>query len=341
MINVTLCDLDAHAAITERLLEAGRESGSPIALRLALAQVASRAALNGDVGRAMEAIAEEEAIAVAMGGPPVYYHRLQLAAIRGRRQEAEELIETAKATARDTDQLLANVHWAAAVLGNSLAEYPAALTAARQVLVHDDLFISALALPELVEAAVRCGKHEEAATALEELTAGAEANGTATALGVAAYARGLVTGVEDHYREALDRLAESPALPYRARAHLLYGEWLRRENRWKECRPQLHTAHELLSEAGLEAFAERAARELLATGEKPRGRSGQARDQLTMQEVHIARLVAAGGTSAAVATRLFISPRTVDAHLRNIFRKLDITSRKQLRNWPDLRTAVP
>jgi DNA-binding CsgD family transcriptional regulator/tetratricopeptide (TPR) repeat protein len=342
MIAITLCDLHAHAAITERLLETGRRSGSPITLRLALAQVASRAALNGDVGRAMEAIAEEEAIADATGGPPAYYHRLQLAAIRGRRQEAEELIKTAKAaaTTRDTDQLLANVHWAAAVLGNGLADYPAALTAARKVLVHDDLFISALALPELVEAAVRCGEHDEAATALEELTAGAEANGTATSLGVAAYARGLVTGVEAHYREALDHLAESPALPYRARAHLLYGEWLRRENRRKECRSQLHTAHELLSEAGLEAFAERAARELLATGEKARSRSGQAHDQLTMQEVHIARMVAAGGTSAEVATRLFISRRTVDTHLRNIFRKLDITSRKQLKDWPDLRATA-
>ncbi|MDT8912302.1 AAA family ATPase [Amycolatopsis sp. PS_44_ISF1] len=343
IISVSLCDPDAYAAITEQLLEAGRKSGSPITLRLALAQVASSAVLSGDVGRAMAAIAEEEAITDATDGEPVLYHRLHLAAIRGRRKEAMELIETARAAlgARGTDQLIANVHWAAALLHNGLSEYPAAFTAARQLIGHDDVFISSLALPELVEAAARCGKHDEATAALETLTVLAEANATDTALGVTAYARGLVTGDEEHYREAVHRLEKSPALPYRARAHLLYGEWLRRENRRKECRPQLRTAHTLLSEAGMEAFAGRAAGELLATGEKTRGRLRPAHDQLTMQEMHIARLVAAGGTSIEVANRLFISRRTVDAHLRNILRKLDITSRRQLGNWPDLRTGAP
>jgi DNA-binding CsgD family transcriptional regulator len=155
---------------------------------------------------------------------------------------------------------------------------------------------------------------------------------------VVAYACGLVTGVEDHYREAVEHLDKSPLLPYRARAHLLYGEWLRREGRRRDCRQHLRTAHELLSSAGLEAFARRAADELRATGERTRSRSDHTRDQLTMQELHIARLVATGATSAEVAARLFLSPRTVDAHLRNIFRKLGITSRRQLRDQPDLNT---
>ncbi|XKK38752.1 helix-turn-helix transcriptional regulator [Nocardiopsis sp. ARC36] len=126
------------------------------------------------------------------------------------------------------------------------------------------------------------------------------------------------------------------AAPYRARAHLLYGEWLRREGRRRDCRPHLRTAHALLSGAGLEAFARRAADELRATGETARSRSGHTRDRLTMQELHIARLVATGATSNEVAARLFISPRTVDAHLRNIFRKLGLTSRRQLKDLPDL-----
>lgn len=329
-----LWDPHTHATIIEWLLKNGRESGSPLLLRLGLAQTASAAALAGDLDRAMGAVAEEEAIADATGAPSVMYHRLQLAAMRGRRAEAVELFEaaTASASAQGAGQWLANVHWAEAVLGNSLGEHRAALAAARLAVGAEDLFVAGFTLPELVEAAIRCGEHDEAAAALAELTERTQAAGTATGLGIAAYARALVTGSEDDYRDAVDRLVDSPLLPYRARAHLLYGQWLRREGRRRDCRPHLRTAHELLSGAGLEAFAQRAADELRATGETARGRSGHTRDQLTMHELHIARLVATGATSAEVAARLFISPRTVDAHLRNIFRKLGITSRRQLRD---------
>jgi DNA-binding CsgD family transcriptional regulator len=183
---------------------------------------------------------------------------------------------------------------------------------------------------------VRCGEPGTAAAALESLTERTEASATATGLGIAAYARGLATGVEDHYREAVERLQDSPLLPYRARAHLLYGEWLRRVGRRRDCRQHLRTAHDMFSGAGLEAFTRRAADELRATGEKARSRSGRTYDQLTMQEMSIARQVATGATSGEVAARLFLSPRTVDAHLRNIFRKLGITSRRQLRDHPDI-----
>ena len=338
MLAGELWDPHALRAISEWLMKTGRESGSPLLLRLGLAQMASCAVLSGELGQAMAAIAEEEAVGDATGGPPVTYHRLQLVAMRGRRQEALELFKTvtAAATVRGSGQLIANTQVTAAVLHNGLGDYPAALDAARQAAAQGDLFLAGFSLPELVEAAVRCGEHDEAARALESLTERTDASGTASGLGIAAYARGLVTGVEDHYREAVEHLGKSPMVPYRARAHLLYGEWLRREGRRRDCRLHLRTAHELLSEAGIEAFARRAADELRATGEKARGRSGPAYDQLTAQEVYIARLVATGATSKEVAARLFLSPRTIDAHLRNIFRKLGITSRRQLRDHPGL-----
>lgn len=184
---------------------------------------------------------------------------------------------------------------------------------------------------------MRCGEHDAAVAALASLTERTEASGTPSGLGIAAYARALVTGAEDDYREAIAHLADTPMLPYRARAHLLYGEWLRRQGRRQDCRPHLRIAHELFSGAGLEAFGRRAADELRATGETARSRTAHARDQLTMQELHIARLVATGATSKEVAARLFLSPRTIDTHLRNIYRKLGINSRRQLRDRPDLR----
>ncbi|WP_414938626.1 AAA family ATPase [Amycolatopsis sp. cmx-11-51] len=333
MIAAELWDVETHAGIVDRLMEAGRETGSPHTLRLGLAQVAVAAALTGDLGKAMSAIAEEEAIADALGVPALRYPRLHLTAMRGRRGEGLALFDSA--AAQGTGQLIANVHWASAVLYNGLAEYPAALAAARQATEPGDLFLAGVALPELIEAAIRCGEHDSASAALESLTARTAPSGTPWALGVTAYARALVTGAEADYREAVERLAAGSTTPYRARAHLLYGEWLRREGRRRDAREHLRTAHELLSGMGMEAFARRAAAELRATGEVARGRSVTGHDELTLQEVHIARLVATGATSKEVAARLFLSPRTVDAHLRNIFRKLGITSRRRLRDLPD------
>ncbi|MFE4690644.1 AAA family ATPase [Streptomyces sp. NPDC056749] len=332
-----LWDPVTHVRIIEWLLKSGRDSGSPLVLRLGLAQAASAAALTGDLDEAMSAIAEEEAIADATGAPPVIYHRLQLAAMRGRREEASALFEAVLATATATGQVVSNVHWASAVLNNGLSRYQEALAAARRATADGELFTAGFTLPELVEAAVRCGEHAAAVAALASLTERTEASGTPSGLGIAAYARALVTGAEDDYREAIAHLADTPMLPYRARAHLLYGEWLRRRGRRQDCRPHLRTAHELFSGAGLEAFGRRAADELRATGETARSRTDHARDQLTMQELHIARLVATGATSKEVAARLFLSPRTIDTHLRNIYRKLGINSRRQLRDRPDLR----
>lgn len=332
-----LWDLETHAKITAWLVRAGRESGSPLVLRLGLAQVAGAAVVTGEFGEAMAAIAEEEAVADALGVPTVLYPQLHLAAMRGRRPEALELISTATELATDLGMglMIANVHWATAVLSNGLADYPAAFAAAGRAAETGDLYLAGIALPELVEAAVRCGDHARAAAALDSLTERTAASGTPWALGVASYARALVDDAEDGYVEAVEHLGHSPAVPYLARAQLLYGEWLRRAGRRRDAREQLRSAHELFAGLGMEAFERRAADELRATGEVARSRSTGGSDQLTMQEVHIARLVATGATSKEVASRLFVSPRTVDAHLRSIFRKLGITSRRQLRELPN------
>lgn len=342
MIAFELWSMDTNAEIAAWLVKAGRASGSPLLLRLGLAQKAVDATLTGDLGEAIAATAEEEAIADAAGAPPLLHHRLHLAAHRGRGDEFRRLREAAGREAAGEDPAtgdpgqVMNLHWTTALLNNGLADYPAALAAARGATEHGDLFLTGAALPELVEAAVRCGDRVTAARAADSLAERTSAAGTVAGRGVAAYSRGLVTGVEDHYREAVDLLAESSLLPYLARAHLLYGEWLRREGRRRDCREHLRTAHDMLSRTGAEAFARRAAGELRATGEKVRAPSGQTYDKLTMQEVAVARLVASGATSNEVAVQLHVSKRTVDAHLRHIFRKLAITSRRQLKDHPGL-----
>ncbi|SEP48892.1 ATP-binding protein [Amycolatopsis saalfeldensis] len=334
MISTELWEPDILPAIVEWLEKAGRESGSPSVLRLAFAQKTTAAALAGDLGTALVAAAEEEAIADAAGEPPLMYHRLLLAAIRGRREEALALFQAATASGEAGG--VTDLYWTSALLHNGLADYPAALAAARQATGHGDLFLTGVALPELVEAAVKCHEPEVATRALESLTERTQAAGTTLGRGVAAYARGLVTGVEDDYREAVECLADGPYLLYEGRAHLLYGEWLRRKGRRKDCLGELRAAHDSFSTAGAEAFARRAADELGAAGQQVQRRSAQAYEKLTMQQVAVARLVAAGATSNEVATQLFISKRTVDAHLRAIFGKLGVTSRKQLKDHPDL-----
>ena len=170
---------------------------------------------------------------------------------------------------------------------------------------------------------------------MEQLDTRARASGTQWALGLAARSRALTTtgpDAEEHYREAIERLGCCRISTHLARTHLVYGEWLRRERRRQAAREQLRTAHDMLSDMGAEAFAARAARELRATGEHPRNRTARPADALTDHELHIARLVATGVTSKEVGAQLFLSPRTIDAHLRNIFRKLGITSRRQLRD---------
>lgn len=226
------------------------------------------------------------------------------------------------------------IRWASALLYNGLGRYEDALVAAQQDGEHPhELLFSTLALAELVEAAVRSGKPEPAADALRRLSAHTRAGGTHWALGIEARSRALLSDgetAEGLYREAIERLARTRVRVELARAHLLYGEWLRRQRRRLDAREQLRHAHKLFTELGMEAFAERARVELEATGEHARKRSVETRDDLTPQEAQISRLAAVGATNHEIAGRLFISPSTVDYHLRKAFRKLGVKSRHQL-----------
>ncbi|MFI0482973.1 AAA family ATPase [Actinomadura sp. 9N215] len=334
LLAIELWDFDGFLDFADHTIAAGRESGSFHTLPIGLAMLGAVSVHAGDFATAMGAITEGAAVAEATGASPLVYPSVHLAALRGRRKAATDLF--AEVLAADQRMTL-SVHWANAVLHNALGDYRTAFHSARRAIAHDDLAVTGLALPELVEAAVRCGEHEAASGALESLAERTQASGTAWGLGVESCARALVTGDEDAYRRAVDHLDGCRAAVHRARAHLLYGEWLRRQGRRRDARERLRTAHELLSRIGAEAFAARAAAELQGTGERARGRAPHSYERLTMQEVHIARLVATGATTKDVAARLFLSPRTIDAHLRNVFRKLGITSRRQLRDLPELR----
>ena len=234
--------------------------------------------------------------------------------------------------------------YASAVLNNGLGRYEAAMDGAKRGSDDGDFGYSGAALPELVEAATRAGKPEVAAAALPRLEERTRAAGTDWALGVLARSRALMSEGEDAdalYREAIERLERTRIRIELARARLLYGEWLRREGRRVDAREQLRTAHEMFSLAGAEAFAERARRELLATGETVPRRTAETRDYLTAQEAQIARLAADGHTNPEIGAQLFISPRTVEYHLRKVFTKLDVSSRRELRGaLPDDQPAL-
>ena len=203
---------------------------------------------------------------------------------------------------------------------------------------------TAWALPELIEAASRTGQTQVAADALDRLAAATSVSQTDWALGIHARSRALLGDGEDaetSYREAIERLGRTPLRRELARAHLLYGEWLRREGRRADARAQLRTAYDMFAAIGMEAFAERARRELAATGETARQRTVEARDTLTPQEAQIAQLARAGLSNPEIGARLFISARTVQYHLGKVFTKLEISSRRQLqRALPDGPSAV-
>jgi DNA-binding CsgD family transcriptional regulator len=220
-------------------------------------------------------------------------------------------------------------------LNNGLSSYSRALMAAERAYEYpQELGFLTVVLPELIEAASRCGKTERAVQALRQLGEAARAAGTDWALGIEARSAALVSEgmeAEQHYHEAIDRLGRTVARMELARAHLLYGEWLRREGSRIEARRQLRMAQEVFEEMRAGVFAERASRELLATGETARRRTVETRFDLTAQEEQIARLAGDGRTNTEIGTELFISPRTVEWHLRKVFPKLGISSRRELR----------
>jgi len=291
----------------------------------------------GDFAGAASLIAEAEGVAAATGSHFDPSAALRLADLRGREAEASAAIE--QAAAGGQGMAASYAHWAAAVLHNGFARYEEAASAARHA-TSDTVFPWPFmwALPELVEAAARAGDAELAREALERLTKTTQPVGTEWALGVDARSRALLSdgaAADDLYREAIDRLSHTRVRPDLARAHLLYGEWLRRERRRRDARKQLRTAYDMLDVIGMEAFAERARRELLATGEEVRKRNVETREHLTPQEEQIARLARDGLSNPEIGAQLFISARTVEWHLRKVFAKLGITSRI------GLHTALP
>jgi DNA-binding CsgD family transcriptional regulator len=280
-------------------------------------------------------IDEANAITESTGNAPLTYPSLLLAVWRG--QEAAALAKIADgiedASAKGAGRAMGFVDYVTAVLFNGLGRYEEALAAAQRACAHDDLGLFGWALSELVEAGVRSDHRDVASDALRRLEERTRASGTDWALGIEARSRGLLSEgdvAERLYREAIERLDRTRIRVELARAHLHYGEWLRREDRRVDAREQLRSANDSFTSMGAEAFAERARRELMATGEKVRKRSDETRDDLTPQEEQIARLARDGLTNREIATQLFLSPRTVEYHLHKVFAKLEIDSRMGL-----------
>jgi DNA-binding CsgD family transcriptional regulator len=324
-------------AILVRQVQLARDAGALDQLPIDLGSLGTDAAWRGDFAAAAALIAETAAVCAATGARSAPFAAMLMASLRGDQAEATPLIEATIAEASASGQGIAATyaHWAAAILNNGLGRYADALAAAQYATQETPvLYMSMWALPELVEAATRCGNSQLAAQALERLTETTRPGGTDFGLGVEARSHALVSEgavAEKLYHEAIDRLGRTKLRPELARAHLLYGEWLRRAGRRIDARVHLREAHEMLTAIGVEGFAERARRELLATGETVRKRRVETTGDLTTQEAQIARLARDGLSNPEISTQLFLSPRTVEWHLRKVFAKLGISSRRQLR----------
>jgi DNA-binding CsgD family transcriptional regulator/tetratricopeptide (TPR) repeat protein len=333
---VYLWDFDTCLAVATHGVELARASGALEVLGVSVNVLAQAVSLRGDFATAALLIAEADAVREATGTRVGPYGALVLAALRGREPEAAELIEATvdEATAGGQGTAVQYATWAKAVVMNGLGRYEEALAAASEA--SDDtpeLFVSMWALSELIEAACRTQDTGIARRALQRLGEHVRASDAEWALGLEARARALLSGGEDAerlYREAIERLGRTRLRPELARTRLVFGEWLRREGRRAEAREQLRAAHDMLVAMGMEAFAERARRELLATGAKARTRTAETRDQLTPQEQLIARLARDGRTNPQIGAELFLSPRTVEWHLNKVFTKLGIRSRREL-----------
>ena len=330
-------DIETYNFLAERQLEQLRIDGALTVLPLALQTYSGIAVTYGNFTRAAMLLDESQVITSATGAPLPGCVWAYLAAYRGQEKECREIVETTISLAEqrgegfDIDGAL----YSAAILHLGLSQYPEALAAASSARQHDDVGVQTHILNELVEAAARCGERSIAKDAADELQQQAQVCGTDTALGMAARAVALVSdgpSADTKYRTAIDHLQRSPFVVYLPRAHLVYGEWLRREKRRAEARVQLRTAYDSFVQMRADGFANRARRELRATGEPVLARSHSPNTGLTTQEAQIATLARDGYTNSEIAEQLYISPRTVEWHLNHIFGKLNITSRRQLRH---------
>jgi DNA-binding CsgD family transcriptional regulator/tetratricopeptide (TPR) repeat protein len=342
-ICLDLFDHDAFEKITERQLELFRDAGVLAQLPVGLGACAAADVFGGRLADAAAHLTEAEAVANAIGSPRWRRIEPHLAAYRGEERPCREMVRAileVGAVEHGQGFSIAAGLFALSVLHNGLGQYAEALSACGRALECDDPAISGYTLAETVEAAARCGDLAAATDALTTLVQRAEASGTDTALGIAARSMALTTDgpvAEAEYRRAITYLEKSPTVVYLARTHLVYGEWLRRQGRRVDARLQLRAAYEMFTSMGADGFAQRASRELEATGETVRKRTGVAAE-LTTQESAITKLASDGHTNSEIAAQLFISPRTVEWHMSKIFAKLGVASRKELRN-ADLRVS--
>jgi DNA-binding CsgD family transcriptional regulator len=324
--------------LTARQVELARRTGALSVLPIALDDRVHAELFCGRLAPAIALAAEADAVVEATGSHVALRGAIALANWRGQESEAQALVEARRQAAVQHGEglWLVATDWGNAVRYNGLGRYDEALAAAeRSAEDPRGLGTPMWLLADLVEAAARAGKPERAAGPLERLTEIAEANGTDWALGFLLRSRALLSegeAAERLYREAIEHLARTRIRVAHGRTLLVYGEWLRRENRRVDAREQLRAAHEMLSEIGMEVFAERARRELLATGETVRKRTVETIDDLTPQELQIAQRAADGQTNPEIGAQLFLSPRTVEWHLRKVFGKLGIRSRRELRS---------
>jgi DNA-binding CsgD family transcriptional regulator len=330
-----LFDDETWHLLATRHLQIAREAGALGALTIALIHLSQLRVFEGKLDAAAALTEETDSIIDATGSRRISIPKLMLAACQGDEARAAELIDEAErdAIARGEGSALTFGEHARAVLHNALGHYDTALDNAQRASAQDELHVSVWSLPELVEAAARSGKPELAADALERLRQRTQVAGTEWALGIEARSRALCSDdglAEGLYREAIERLSHCRIALDLARAHLLYGEWLRRRGRRVDAREQLRTAHATFVEMGADAFAQRTCRELLATGETARKRTIETTDDLTPHEARIARMARDGASNQDIATELFVSRKTVEYHLHKVFSKLGISSRQQL-----------
>jgi len=331
-----LWDEENWYAVNVQQLQSVREAGMLSHLPMYLHGLGTNAAWRGNFATAASVIAEADAVAEATGTRFARYAAVFLASLRGTEAEASALIdvEVHNASAAGRGLGIQWCRWLSAVLYNGLGRYEQALGEAQRAGDEGgELFIAAWALPELIEASTRIGDARVAGDGVERLLEATSVSDSDWGLGVLARSRALVSDgpvAEDSHQEAIERLGRTRLRPELARAHLVYGEWLRRENRRLDARVQLRVAHDLFASIGMEAFCERARAELQATGEHVRARAPEARDDLTAQERQIAELARDGLSNPEIGARLFLSPRTVEWHLRHVFAKLGIKSRRDL-----------
>jgi ATP/maltotriose-dependent transcriptional regulator MalT len=328
-------DAESSRVLATGVAQFARGTGALGSLQHALNTLARTHLLAGELSNAALMIDEDRLIAEVTGNPPTGYAEMMLAAWRGQQTQAAELIEATlrEPAAGGVSSMVDVAHYASAVLNNGLGRHAAARDAALRVFALDQLGAGPFVLPELAEAASRTGDVPLVEAALEWLSERAQVTPTDWALGIQARVRALLSAgetAERCYRESIVHLGRTRARGQLARAHLLYGEWLRRERRRIDARLQLRIAHDMLEAMGIEGFAERARRELAATGESAGKRTVDTTVELTAQEALIARLARDGLSNPEIGARLFISARTVKYHLSKVFLKLGITARTQL-----------